>query len=370
MGDQEREVALRIQKFLQAYGISSELVPISPTRANLVVEIGGEGPVHVWSGHLDVVAAGPAGNWQTPPFELTEQNGRLYGRGVADMKGSVAAMVLALVQLKEEGALSHSRLRLLLTADEETGQAGAKALYDQGYMKEAASLFITEPVTGGVIYSHKGSVNFKLTSRGKMVHSSIPEEGYNAIEPLAWAVGRLQAYAESLPVQLPEAGRPVLNCTVFKAGEQINSLPDLAEAYFNGRPVTQADHEAMLAKAEELVQEANEDGAQLELTVLGEVSPVVTTGASSLVALTEKLAKQYLGRDISALWSPGACDAASLLPGKPADFPFAVYGFADGNMAHRVDEYCVKADYLKYPEFLVALMKGLQEEDLAKPVEV
>lgn len=122
-------------------------VPYAPGRDNLVVTIGDqtEGPQLGFSGHMDVVAAGDAARWQTPPFTPSLRAGRLYGRGASDMKSGLAAMTVALLNRLAAGRQPTGGIRLLATVGEETGEFGAAQLTKLGAADGLDALVIGEP---------------------------------------------------------------------------------------------------------------------------------------------------------------------------------------------------------------------------------
>lgn len=129
VNDHERDVAVYLKKLFDEANIKNDILPLgdSKTRANLVAELGTGKPVLAISGHMDVVEVDDD-LWDTDPFVLTEKDGNLYGRGATDMKAGLAAMVIAMLELKESGATIPGTIRLLATAGEEVGMPGAKAL--------------------------------------------------------------------------------------------------------------------------------------------------------------------------------------------------------------------------------------------------
>ena len=102
---------------LQSRGFCVQVQQLGNNRANMIAWIGEEGPELMLNGHLDVVPA--AGEWTFPPFSMTRKEGRLYGRGSADMKGGVAAMCEAAIRFASKGGPRRGRLKLLFVADEE-----------------------------------------------------------------------------------------------------------------------------------------------------------------------------------------------------------------------------------------------------------
>ncbi|VDH12112.1 succinyl-diaminopimelate desuccinylase [Lactiplantibacillus plantarum] len=336
VNDHELTVAKYLQALLAKYDISAKIHPITGDRANLVAEIGHEQPVLAVSGHMDVVAAGDLAAWDTDPFILVEKSGQLFGRGVTDMKAGLVALVVAMINIQQQGGPKHGTIRLLATMGEEVGEAGSAAFYQQGAMQDAAGLLIAEPSTVyGTAAEQKGSYDLKLTSKGKAVHSSTPERGYNALVPLIKLLNEANDYFETIPAG--EMGPVRFNIDVLNGGDQVNSLPDLATALVNVRTIPEYDNDQVTQKLTDLIAAYNQQGADIKMTAIMNESPIATTADNRLVKLVQVIGKPYAGRDVVVASSPGITDASNLAKHQPADFPFAVYG--PGNMTqHQVNE--------------------------------
>lgn len=234
--DHEKQVALYIQNLLKQHGIESKLVDFKGDRANLVAEIkNGEGKTLVISGHMDVVSAGDPSAWTHPPFSAyMDEQGVMWGRGTSDMKSGLMALVFAMIAMHDSKNF-HGTIRLLATVGEEVGEYGSKQLTDLGYVDDADGLLIGEPCNLGIMYAHKGSLNYKLVSKGSAAHSSMPELGSNAIEHLNVAMTqisqRISEQAEKF--ENPTLGKTFHNITLIKGGVQVNSIPD----YANTKPM-------------------------------------------------------------------------------------------------------------------------------------
>ncbi len=205
-------------------------------KVNLVIELGpAVDPATrdglVLSGHMDVVPAGDG--WTTPPFELHERGGALYGRGSADMKGFLAVAV-NLAAGVEPGRLRHP-LVLVLTYDEELGTLGAGHLHDcwprdRPLPRRAV---IGEPTELLPVRLHKGHLKARFTYHGVAAHSAYPHLGRNAVEPAGRLIvalaelGRVLA-AERLPssASFRETPGPSLNVARVEGGTAINVVPD------------------------------------------------------------------------------------------------------------------------------------------------
>lgn len=180
----EEKVSEYLKDLLAKHGIQATIMPISDRRTDLKAEIGSGSPVLGISGHMDVVSAGDESQWTSDPFTLVERDGQLFGRGASDMKSGLAAMVIAMIEIHDQGLLKKGTLRLMATMGEEVGEVGSRTFADDGSMKDVDALIIGEPSGYRLAYAHKGSMDIRLTSKGKAAHSSMPENGYNAIDPL------------------------------------------------------------------------------------------------------------------------------------------------------------------------------------------
>ncbi len=143
------------------------------------------------------------------------------------MKSGLAAQVIALIELVESGTLT-GHVRFIATAGEEYGTPGANRLEEAGVAKDLNSLVVGEPTSGNVIYAHSGSYNYRIVSTGQAVHSSEPERGQNALEPLVdFALAERNLFFD-VPDD-PCLGPLKHSVTIIQGGEQVNTIPDYAE---------------------------------------------------------------------------------------------------------------------------------------------
>lgn len=348
VNDHELEVAEYLQDLFQENGIEAKILPLEGQRANLVAEIGEGAPILAVSGHMDVVDPGNLAAWDNDPFTMTEKDGKLFGRGITDMKAGLAALVIAMIELKKQGLPKKGTIRLLATAGEEVGEEGSAAFYRDHYMEDAAGLLIAEPSTVyGTASEQKGSFDIKFTSKGTSVHSSTPEKGYNALVPLMQLLNEANTYFETIPAG--EMGPVRFNIDVLNGGSQINSLPDLATALVNVRTIPEYDNNQVAKQIETFVKSYNANGAQIDTDIIMNEFPIATSPSNQLVKIIQSLGKEYAGRDIVVAASPGITDASNLAKDKPHDFPFAVYGPGDGSQ-HQVNESLPKQMYLDFIE--------------------
>lgn len=359
VNDNELEVANYLHDLLQKHHIDSKVIKLTDTRANLVAEIGNGSPVLAVSGHMDVVSPGDPSKWQTPPFKLTEdEEGRLHGRGTSDMKSGLAAFVISMIELHEQGLPKNGTVRLLATAGEEIEGHGAKAFYKDGYMDDVDALVIAEPSKDKIIYAHKGSMDIRVTSNGKSVHSSMPSLGYNAINPLVDFVNRINQAYNSITENNDLLGDSVVSATIFNGGSQVNSIPDYAEAEFNVRTIPEADNDSYQKLFEQIAKNVKVDAPDSDLNIDTYMSrpPVVTKGDNRLVDIAQSLSKKYLGKEVPKKASPGVTDASDLVVDKGEDFSFIMFGPGETSQAHVIDEYVNKEDYLNFIDLFEDLL--------------
>lgn len=382
----EIDVCNYLTDLFDKYDIKSEILKVNEHRANIVAEIGNGSPILALSGHMDVVDAGNQDNWSYPPFQLTEKDGKLYGRGTTDMKGGLMALVVSLIELKEQNELPHGTIRLLATAGEEKEQEGAKLLADKGYLDDVDSLIIAEPTGSGIYYAHKGSMSCKVTATGKAVHSSVPFIGDNAIDTLLEFYNLFKEKYSELkqqdtkheldvaPMFKSLIGKEISEedanyasgltavYSIINGGKQFNSVPDEASLEFNVRPVPEYDNDFIESFFQNIINDV--DSNKLSLDIPSNHRPVTSDKNSKLITTIKDVASSYVEQDeifVSAL--VGATDASSFLGDNKDNVDLAIFGPGNPLMAHQIDEYIEKDMYLKYIDiFKEASIQYLKEK--------
>ncbi len=171
-------------------GIACETRLVGPAGRANVIATWGEGPRSlILNSHMDTVAPGDAGQWHAPPFGAEIRDGRLYGRGSADAKGPLAAMIVAFESIARSRVRAKGRLILTAVSYEEENGRGTHAEVAAGTRADAA--VVGEPTSLRVCVAHKGVLRLRVTTRGKAAHASEPWEGANAISAMAPVIGAL-----------------------------------------------------------------------------------------------------------------------------------------------------------------------------------
>ena len=232
-----------IQTYLNGLGVASELFYNEErTKANLFATIGpvGDGGV-VLSGHTDVVPV-DGQNWSVPPFELTERDGKLYGRGAADMKGYLAS-VLAAVPLFVDSNLQRP-VHLAFSYDEEIGCVGVRPLLAELQQRglRPRVCVIGEPTGMKPVLGHKGKLAMRCRVKGAACHSAYAPYGVNAIQYAARLIGKLDEIGEQLAQPEHHDARfdppfSTVQTGLIKGGRALNIVPAECEFDFEVRAV-------------------------------------------------------------------------------------------------------------------------------------
>ncbi|HZQ62881.1 MAG TPA: M20 family metallopeptidase, partial [Casimicrobiaceae bacterium] len=327
----EKRCAEYLAEILHGAGFEISLRDLAADRANLIATLPGaeRAPRLVFTGHIDVVPLG-ARAWTHDPFGATLADGRIYGRGASDMKSGVAAFVCAALEVARDDA--PPPLMLVITAGEETGCTGARALVEHDELGRAGAIVVAEPTGNALCVGHKGALWLKAVTTGVTAHGSMPERGDNAIYKAARAIDTLRAFAFDAPGH-PMLGGPTLSVNTVHGGMNINSVPDRTEIGIDIRTVPSVDH----AKLRETLQRRLGEDVRIEPMV--DVPGVWTSPELDWV----KRAARIVGDVTGAPCTPGTAtffsDASVLTPAM-GDPQTLIIGPGEASQAHQTDEWC------------------------------
>jgi acetylornithine deacetylase/succinyl-diaminopimelate desuccinylase family protein len=213
-----------IVEYLRRATIDVETDEVAPGRPNVIARFeAGARETLLLEAHLDTVFAD---RMTIEPFRPEIRNGRLYGRGACDTKGSLAAFLHVLRSCAEGKQKPAFNILLLATADEEYGFTGAKRAVAQGV--KANFGIVGEPTGLHIVRAHKGVTRWKVVTHGVAAHSAYPDRGKNAIYGMAQIVARLERHAATLLGQNPHPvlGTPTLSVGIIEGGQTVNIVPD------------------------------------------------------------------------------------------------------------------------------------------------
>lgn len=332
-------------ELLSAGGFDCRLVPQGEGRCNLVATRGiGTGRALGFTGHLDTVPLGGA-EWRHPPHAGVIEDGRLYGRGSTDMKGGVAAFLIAALEQTDPPP---GGVALLITAGEETGSDGARHLAELGGLPPVGALIVAEPTANRAVPGHKGALWLRLRFHGVTAHGSMPERGVNAVSLAARALLRIEAL--DLGPAHPVMGAPTLNIGTIRGGLNTNSVPDLCEVTLDLRSVPGVDHAGLIAA----IRSCLPQGAEIEPLI---DLPAVWTDPETpwLEGITRESAA-ISGAETAPMAMSYFTDASIFTPALDG-VPTVILGPGQPEMAHKTDEYVSVARL----EEAVAIYRGALE---------
>ena len=330
---EERVCAHHIGGMLEASGFRVDYHEFADQRTSLVARLdgSGDGPPICFTGHIDVVPLGKAA-WSHDPFGGERDGDRLFGRGVTDMKGALAAIVLAAQRI---AALPERKagLVLVLTAGEETHCEGAHHLAAQpGALGSAGAVLVGEPTANQPLVGHKGLVRYRIKTTGVTAHASMPEQGDNAILKIAEVVQRLERFDFGVAPH-PVMGSPTLNVGTITGGLNINSVPDEAEIGVDIRTIPGQTADEIEVRLEASL------GPEVGVTNIANEDSVVTDARDEWVQQVYDVMEPLLGRRPQPATAVYFTDGSVLKPayGGP---PTVILGPGEPTCAHKTDEYC------------------------------
>jgi len=343
----------RVADFLAAtagrVGLDVEFEEVFPGRSNLLARLAASGQVRqriLRAPHMDTV-----GGESPEIFDPREKDGRLHGRGACDTKGSVAAMLTALIEL---AGLSqrpgHTEIVFAGLVDEENGQCGSRALVAKGFRADLA--IVGEPTRLQVVTAHKGDLWLQLETRGKAAHGARPDLGRNAVHEMARIVDLLETTYAALLRKRRHAllGNPTVSVGAIAGGSQPNIVPDQCRISIDRRTIP-GETEAGVRREIKSLLHRHRLKAKL-LNIRSAPCPPMETN------LKRPLVRQFLAR-VGQTGRSGAhyfCDAAVLSGG---GVPSVVFGPGNIAQAHTADEWISLHDLDRATRMLLSFLQSL-----------
>ena len=287
--------------------------------------------------HLDVVSPGEE-DWRHPPFAAVEEHGKIYGRGTTDMKGGIAAAVAAICEATDSHEALQGDVVFAATAGEETDSAGVlRFMQDRDRLPELAGIIVPEPTDLAVVTAHRGLFWLKITTRGKAVHSSMPERGINAIGSMKRILDELERYQVQAEPH-PLLGQCSMSINTITGGEAMNIVPDRCTLGVDIRTLPGQDHDAIRYDFERMLARLKTAVPQFdgELVIDRSASAIETDPECQFVKTFCSAVEVDLTNVVGF-----TTDAPHLLP---LGAPIVIYGPGKPRMCHQVDEYIEIAD--------------------------
>jgi acetylornithine deacetylase/succinyl-diaminopimelate desuccinylase-like protein len=343
----------RVADFLAATaaraGLEVELQPVLPGRSNIIARLLTRNKIRqtiLLAPHLDTVGA------DGTKFIPQRRNGRLYGRGACDTKGSVAAMLSALCELANANSRPlETEIVFAGLIDEEHAQAGSRAMAKSGFKADLA--IVGEPTKLQVVTAHKGSLWLELETRGKAAHGATPQFGKNAIHEMARIVDLLETdYAAQLRRRKhPLLGTATVNIGTISGGAQPNIVPDSCKITVDRRTLP-GETDAGVQREIAAFLRARKLSAKISNSKLAPALPLETNLKLPLVQRFMKCVGQTKPLGVNFF-----CDAAVLSAGE--GIPSVVFGPGDIAQAHTADEWISLAELEHGKDLILKFLKSL-----------
>jgi len=337
-GDVAR-VAAMVADWATAMGATVTRQEVEPGLDNVLALLRfGPGPRLVFNTHMDVTNPDQQ-VWTTPPYQPVLRDGRLYGRGACDAKGSLVAMLTAMQALASQPAGLYGEVLLTAVMGEEAGGLGSAYLVGQGITGDGA--VVGEPTGLRVARAHKGTYIRQVTFRGVAAHSASPWLGRNAVLPAA-AFCLLCEEQNAILAESPHPllGPATLTVTLINGGTLQNTVPGQATVTVDRRLIpgdTHAGCDEELARVLERLSGSRPDAEVADITVVVATSPSQTPDDAPIVDVALAAAADVGRSQAGAVGFGAGCDMSKLV--NTAAIPTVICGPGRLDQAHRPDEF-------------------------------
>lgn len=306
----------------------------------------------VLSGHMDVVPAAAA-DWVSPPFELTERGGALYGRGASDMLGFLACVLSITPDLLALG--SARPIHIAFSYDEELGCRGVPHLLARlpELCTPPIGAVIGEPTTLIPVRGHKGKAAIGVEIIGRAGHSSRPDLGLNAIHGLGEVLATVKNTAETLAAGPRDPGFAppwsTMQAGVIAGGLAVNIIPDHATMEIEARAIPGVDPQQLLEPVLERLETLRQRGFEARHVLRSAYPALTLPGAHPLVHLVEEASGNRAVDAVSFGTEAGLFQQAGV--------PAVICGPGDMARAHRPDEFITRDELAAGVAFLRDLLR-------------
>lgn len=342
-----------IKAELGGMGINVRIDNWDQNRANVIAQVNSTGrkAAILFACHLDVVGPGEE-EWKYPPFEGVESNGRIYGRGSADMKGGIAAAITAIRRVVEAGTKLQGDIIFSALAGEETDSCGAKrfvggcartSVSSVEPLPQLAGVIIPEPTDFEIVTAHRGMLWLEVTTKGKAAHGSTPQLGVNAISSMRLVLDELENY--KIPFEPHKLlGECSMSINTITGGKELNVVPDKCSIGIDIRTLPLQNHQDIISDLKKIFGKLKSRAPQFDATV----SVLREVGA--------------LETDCKCAFVKDFCAAVGIAKTKAVGFttdgpyfaslgaPVVIFGPGKPELCHKRDEYIEISDVEKAAE--------------------
>ena len=337
-------------------GIDCQVDSWGRDRANLITRVksAGHKGALLFACHLDVVPPGEA-QWEHPAFKGFESGGKIYGRGSADMKGGIVAILTGIRQIVEAGTKLGGDIILVAAAGEETDSCGARRFVSsyKDKLPTLSGVIIPEPTDFEIVTAHRGMLWLEVATRGKAAHGSTPQLGVNAITSMKAVLDELEDYKIVFePHEL--LGGCSMSINTITGGQAMNIVPDKCSIGIDIRTVPGQNHQTIVGDFQKIFAKLKQKNPEFdaEVSIVREVGALETDNDCGFV-------KEF-------------CSAVGIDETKAVGFttdgphfaalgaPVVIFGPGKSELCHKPDEYIEIADVDKAVEYYKEIIVKFQ----------
>ncbi len=335
----EGQLAQYLEQVAQAWGFKTDRLAVTGDAYNLLVshEVNSQAPWLLFDSHMDTVGVD---GMTVPPFEGLVKDGKIWGRGSCDTKGTGAAMLWALRNAVQSGQLS-TNIAILFSIEEEVSKTGATVFVEKQLSQlpwYPVGVVVGEPTQLQLIVAHNGYVRWTIRTNGQAAHSSDPSQGRSAISAMARVITTIERdYIPTVTTTHPLVGKAQCSINVIRGGSQINVIPKSCEVLIDRRLVPEEDATPVLPAVKAVLQPLCESDPQLDVEHLEiRVDPSLSFDMNRPLADRVGQVLANLGFPVEPAGVKYGTNASNLAAG---GLPAVVLGPGDIAQAHRADEY-------------------------------
>ena len=334
----EKVMAELISHELTAFGMQADIIDFGNNRANVIGRLPGSGArkALLLNGHLDTVPPGEVA-WEHDPFSGDIVAGKIYGRGSADMKGGLAAMIIAAKRIKKSGLELQGDLIFCGTAGEEADSMGAFDFLNKGGLNNVGAMIIGEPSSCGINIAEKGALWLTVTTFGKTAHGAFPDRGTNAIIAMNAIITELLSYKFKYSDNAL-LSHPTMNIATIKGGVKTNVVPDKCVVTFDIRTVPGMKHSDIIKDFQTIMAKLQNKLSDFKaiIEIISDRPAVETAVNHPFVKMAQEVIKAKFNRREEPKGVNFYTDAAVFLP--VTNLTAIFYGPGDAEMAHQPNE--------------------------------
>ncbi len=349
-----RQVADLITARLREAAVDFQVLADEPRKPNIIARIGQGRPELLFTSHMDTVPAGDRRAWHRDPFAAEIVGARMYGRGAADAKASLVAMLAAVGALVDVLPLRGTLVFTAVSDEEVGGVNGTEFLVDRGLVNPD-HVVVGEITHNRLAVAEKGILWVRITTHGRAAHASTPWEGANAISAMLRV---LQAIEDRIGTRLrtlshPLVPPPSLSIGTIRGGVATNIVPDWCEATIDRRTLPNENIQAAGAEINRVVADlrAHDPGLQVDVEVIQSGPPIETPPGAPIVQ-----AAMDVARALELQPEPVGYQQAS--DGRffaQRGVPTILFGPGDPEVAHTADESVDLDEFMTAAKFYAML---------------